>query len=605
MLSGENSGEHPGAVLRRLRHTAGRRISQQALATLLGTSRAHVARLELNGFPLLTDEQLDRLERAGDAVRPPFTSSEIGELRKAMQVVGGAAILQADKAVKDIAAGAAQLFPPRNGRLDVTGDRPGGSRHGVGADPFESSRRPKFLTGISDVVEAAEADIRYLSWQRRMGQHSQSAAKPDLIMTNFGRRNLVEEAKDPETFRDAVREVLREGGTVEHLIAPSSAEAPDDLVALVPPMISYLGQVPDHGGRNYQVHVIPESRHPLAYGVSIAGNRGLLIARGDGDHAVAVRTSDPDDVAALRDQLRPYWEDKEPIIEEAGRRTHESVTSPSPAGPSVGLRFERILTSVEMEEGPRRLAKEGLSILNIPVAIHAWKWRAAELSTAGWIPEDLLVGLHAHAWDLAAHGLGRLPRDLRDKYPPRTAAGEALEALKNYASGLQARQAAWGDQLSRHDFWDATSKSALARFMSTGELPRDEVPSACKYRADRDDIELIITRLITRLRSTPNYHLALIEEPPVSHWFYFGVKAAHVLAQVFESPGSQEGAGDAAYPSDENMLSIHIDYAPIAAAFAGWFDEHVLKAATDPPWQDNRSVAQWLEAELASSRGSH
>lgn len=39
--------------------------------------------------------------------------------------------------------------------------------------------------------------------------------------------------------------------------------------------------------------------------------------------------------------------------------------------------FERLLTEVEDKEGPRRLFKEGLSILNIPTAIHAWKWRAA------------------------------------------------------------------------------------------------------------------------------------------------------------------------------------------------------------------------------------
>ena len=130
---------------------------------------------------------------------------------------------------------------------------------------------------------------------------------------------------------------------------------------------------------------------------------------------LAVRTNDPHDVAALRDLLRPYWEHKKPIIEEAGRRTRESVTSRGPE-PSVSLPFEQLLTSVEVEEGPRRLVKEGLSILNIPVAIHAWKWRAAELCTAGWIPEDLLQYLKAHAWELAAYGLGDLPPGVLDNY---------------------------------------------------------------------------------------------------------------------------------------------------------------------------------------------
>ena len=103
-------------------------------------------------------------------------------------------------------------------------------------------------------------------------------------------------------------------------------------------------------------------------------------------------------------------------------------------------------------------------------------------------------------------------------------------------------------------------------------------------------------RLIARLRSSRNYHLALIDETPIPQWFYFGVKGAHVLAQVFDSQ-AEEGAEKVARSGD-NMLNVHIDYAPIAAAFAGWFDERVLKAAVDPPWHDNRRVADWLEAQL-------
>ena len=102
-----------GAVLRQLRYTGGRRLSQRALATLLGTSRAHIARLELYGSPPLTDEQLDRLEKAGDAVRPPFSRTEIDELRVAMHTVRSATVEQANKAVEDIAtrAGLGQIFP--------------------------------------------------------------------------------------------------------------------------------------------------------------------------------------------------------------------------------------------------------------------------------------------------------------------------------------------------------------------------------------------------------------------------------------------------------------------------------------------------------------
>jgi len=357
-------------------------------------------------------------------------------------------------------------------------------------------------------------------------------------------------------------------------------------------MISFLGQ----GGSRYRAHVIDESRHPLAYGICIAGDRGVLITRGDGDRTVAVRTNDPDDVAALRDLLRPYWENKEPIIEDAGRRTRETVAGHSPE-PSVAVPFERLLTSVEVEDGPRRLFKEGLSILNIPVAIHAWKWRAAELCTAGWIPPDLLEVLHAQAWDLATDGLGQLPRAVLDKYPGSGTVRQALQYLEEYARGLQVRHDAWGSQLTRYQFWDACPRTALTRFITTGELPPDEIPPACEYRAERGDIETIITRLITRLRTSRNYHLALIDGPfPFPQWFYFGIKGAHVLAQVSGSPPSADQAERSA-GSGNDMLNVHIDYAPIAAAFTGWFDDYVLKAA-DPPWQDNHAVANWIEDEL-------
>ena len=68
----------------------------------------------------------------------------------------------------------------------------------------------------------------------------------------------------------------------------------------------------------------------LAYGVCIAGYRALLITYGPEDRVVAIRTNDGEDVAALREMLRPYWEARPSIIEEAGRRTPASL----PAGPS-------------------------------------------------------------------------------------------------------------------------------------------------------------------------------------------------------------------------------------------------------------------------------
>jgi hypothetical protein len=163
---------------------------------------------------------------------------------------------------------------------------------------------------------------------------------------------------------------------------------------------------------------------------------------------------------------------------------------------------------------------------------------------------------------------------------------------------LDQRHAAWTDQLSRHQFWDACPKSAIRDFISTGELPPDEIPPSCEYKAERGDIETVITRLIIRLRSTQNYHLALIDdEQPFPQWFYFGVKGAHVLAQVFGNPEEAEGRGKATQPCDE-MLNIHIHSAPIAQAFAGWFDEHVLKTAIYPAWQNNHDVADWLQGEL-------
>ena len=73
-----------------------------------------------------------------------------------------------------------------------------------------------------------------------------------------------------------------------------------------------------------------------------------------------------------------------------------------------------------------------------------------------------------------------------------------------------------------------------------------------------------------------------------------------MLAQVFGSPPSA-GPAERHAGSGSDMLNVHIDYAPIAAAFAGWFDDYVLKAAV-PPWQDNHAVADWLEKELRKLR---
>lgn len=309
-------GENPGAVLRRLRHTAGRRLSQEALATLLGTSRAHIARLELHGSPQLTDEQLDRLEKASDAVRPPFSRDEIDELRKAMQAVGPAAIEQADKAVQDLAARAGQIF----------GDHPGERKYEdpppAVPDPFVSSSRPMFLTTVTQAVTALQEDLEHLIRQRRARQPSLGGAEPDVVLAWF-ERNLAEEAEDPEKLRDALRELLRRGGTAEILMAASAGEASEDLIALVPPFIAYLGQ----GGNRYRVRVIDEPRHPLAYDICIVGDRALLIVRGPGGRTAVARTNDPRDVTALRDLLRPYRENRGPIIEEVGRRSRESVTS--------------------------------------------------------------------------------------------------------------------------------------------------------------------------------------------------------------------------------------------------------------------------------------
>ena len=602
-------------VLRRLRYTGGRRISQRDLAKVLGTSRAHLARLELHGSPRLTDQQLDRLEKAGDAIRPPFSRAEIDELRAAMQAVRADAIEQAAKAVEDITARPGQIFTALSTSPRTAGavpELPPGNADPDLPDPFASSKRPEFLTDVPEIVKAAEDDIRHLARQHQGAQAPPPGPRPNVIITDFGLRNLAEEAEEPEKLRDAIREALRSGATVEFLIAPSAAQTSNDLVMLVPPMISYLGQqVQDQGekqdqgpqdeqnGQRFQAHVIPEFEHPLAYGICVAGGRGLLFAHGAEGHAVGVRTNDSDDVNALRELLRPYWEGKKPIIEEVGRRTWETVRH-RVFPPSVSRRIEHVLTTVELEEGPRRVAKEGLSILNIPVAIQAWKWRAAELCTAGWIPEDLRKILSAQAWELAAHGLGQLPRTVHDQYVrDDPGLSEALKALERYARGLQVRQATWGDQLSRHDFWDACPKTALTRFIRSGWLAPDEIPPSCDYVAERDDIEIIITRLVARLRSNHNYHLALIDdEEPFPQWLYLEVKANHVLAQVFDSQADGERAGEAEAAPGDNMLSVHIDCGPIATAFAGWFDEHVLKAAQDPPWHDNRKVANWLQEQL-------
>ena len=262
-------------------------------------------------------------------------------------------------------------------------------------------------------------------------------------------------------------------------------------------------------------------------------------------------------------------------IEELGRRTTETVTGHS-APASEPLQFDHVLTSVELEEGPPRLAKNGLSILNIPVAIQAWKGRAAELSTARRIPAEMLKILHSRAWELAEQGAGQLPSAILEEYSENPTTAEALAELDEYSRSLQARQEAWTDQLSRYDFWDACPKSALARFMATGELPCDEMPPTCGYVAEHDDIDIIITRL--------NHPASHKPELPSSHH-----RRATLLKMVLlrgqsgpcASPGlRRERSNEAVRSCDDDMLSAHIECAPIADAFAGWFDGHILNAAT-------------------------
>lgn len=588
------AAEHAGAVLRRLRYTGGRRVSQRALATLVGTSRAHIARLELHGFPPLTEEQLDRLHKAGDSVRPPFSRREVDELRDAMRAVDAAAVEQTNKVVSAIAVRAAQTFALWNTEANPAWSRPG-------EQPDASARtrsegRPLLLTSLAQAADAVEEDIIRLAGGEWPEASSLPDSEPDLIMTQFAGRNLVEEAEEPERLRDSIIEVLRKGGTFEYLIARSAIQAPHDLVVLVPVMLYYLGQ----GGQRYRVHLIPEFEHGLAYGVYVAGDRGVLIAHGPGDQAIAVRADADRDVTALRGLVRPFWKDKQTIVEELGRRTTETVAGRTAGGPDP-LRFDRVLTSVELEEGPRRLAKNGLSILNIPVAVQAWKVHAAELCTAKRIPEGLLRVLQDQAWELAEYGPTRLPSEIMDEVSRDSVAADALAEIEEYARGLRARQVAWTSHLSRYEFWDACPKSALIRFMATGEMPIDEMPPTCGYKAGREDIEIIVTRLITRLRSNRNYHLALIEELPFSKWFYLEVKTSHVLAQVFDA---REGGQEEVRSSDDDMLSAHIDCAPIADAFAGWFDEHVLKTAAEPPWQDNQRVASWIEEKFNQTKRS-
>ena len=125
---------------------------------LLDTSRAHIARLELQGFPPLTDEQLDRLEKAGNAVRPPFSQGEIDELRAAMHAVRSTAVEQANKAVQDIAERAGQIFDT-SGRQDTRGHKETGKPT---PDPFALASRPRFLTDIVEVADAAREDVQYL-----------------------------------------------------------------------------------------------------------------------------------------------------------------------------------------------------------------------------------------------------------------------------------------------------------------------------------------------------------------------------------------------------------------------------------------------------------
>ena len=87
-----------------------------------------------------------------------------------MHKVGAAAIAQTDKAVQDIAGRAGQIFAT-TGRGEQRHER---SPQAV-PDPFEAERRPRFLTDISQVAQAAQDDIEHLVQERRTGSPADPA----------------------------------------------------------------------------------------------------------------------------------------------------------------------------------------------------------------------------------------------------------------------------------------------------------------------------------------------------------------------------------------------------------------------------------------------
>ena len=85
----------------------------------------------------------------------------IADIACRMRAVQPGPVEQADKAVKDLAARAGRIFTAASS----PGKRQDGAAAPDGPNPFASSSRPMFLTTISQVVAAAEADVKHLAWQ--------------------------------------------------------------------------------------------------------------------------------------------------------------------------------------------------------------------------------------------------------------------------------------------------------------------------------------------------------------------------------------------------------------------------------------------------------
>lgn len=540
MAKAKNSFGSFGDLLREVRRASDRRITQQALADAVGVTRERIVRIEAGDAPPLGQPELDRLNRA----IPDLTAEELEALQTASHGTPVAAIDKVGQVLDQLRRTRRDILPdaPRISRTRSSGRD---AEPSAGARELQQTRPPSVLfQGATPIVTKATAILKEAIPGEAQDLLNPRLVdrEPDVLLSYFG-PNVVALASPPERdrLRNEISSALERQMSVAHILATPQPSEWDAFIDLVPLMVRYLGR------GNYSVYVVDQLRQDIGYGFLVAGTQAILTIHGTpGTEPIGVVLDNSEDAASLRDLVRPLWQNTDSVVKIVGIRDTSDPDNPS-IGESV---FSDELTKSESIAGPRRLLKNGVSVLHVPAHIRhgAWKNREGIDSRRG----------------------------------------------RNWTN-LEDRQAAFRKQVIDFEFKDACPESSLRAFIHEGRIPPDDVPPAANVTATAKEIREVVNGLVRTLRDTNirNFQLGLMDDQltrstTIEDGVFFEVKGSQVLAHVFT---------DSDYT---RRLDVCIDSAPVAAAFAAFFDRNVWDKIT-PQMRDRRQVASWLEREMRNA----